>query len=106
MAIDKFKSETFGLHSKLQLQAFRKQKWRALLGKNGLDKELIEWWTDDEKAIEAEAWKEADADYEIRKEALKNQLKQLDASTLEIYFNEIGVEPQDVDVWIKPSLVD
>ena len=98
--MSRWKSETLGLESKAQLQSHRKDKWRSLLLQNGLDVELIPFWTQTEKDIEQNLWTKADVDYENRKAILKEQLKALSGDDLKVYFSEIGVDEQDINTWL------
>lgn len=99
--MSKWQSETTGLESKEQLKSYRKDKWKGLLLQNNLDLDLYPWWTDEEKELEEKLWEEADKDYEKRKEDLSKALHKLEALKLPIYFQEIGVENQDIGVWLK-----
>jgi len=94
-------SETTELESKEQLKAHRKHMWLGLLLSNGLDEDLIPFWTQAEKDLELELWAKADANYENRKVVLKRQLEALDSKELGVYFSEIGVEVQDITKWLK-----
>ena len=98
--MSKWKSETTNLESKEQLKSHRKDMWRGLLLQNGLDIDLIPFWTQAEKDIEQNLWAQADVDYENRKAILKEQLKALSGDDLKIYFSEIGIAEQDVDTWL------
>ena len=97
-------SETLDIESKEQLKSHRKDKWRGLLIQNGLDLDLYPWWTDEEKALEQTLWIEANKDYEERKVVLKTQIDKLSVKNADIYFQEIGIEKQDINIWLKPSL--
>ncbi len=102
--MNKWKSETLDIESKEQLKSHRKDKWRGLLIQNGLDLELYPWWTQEEKDLERALWLEADKDYEERKLILKSQVDKLSVKNTDVYFQEIGIEKQDTNVWLKPSL--
>ena len=98
-------SETFGFESKSQLKATRKGIWKGLLLRNGLDLEMYPWWTQEEKDLERILWIKADEDYETRKSKLKTQIDVLSVGDKAIYFKEIGIESQDTNIWLKPSLL-
>jgi len=96
-------SDTFHLESKGQLQATRKMIWKKELAYRNLDHELWPYWTDEEKAKEREAFATADAEYEKRKTVLRCQLGSLSDPELDLYFEEIGAQRQDVAAWLAPS---
>ena len=103
--MSKWISETTGLESKAQLKSHRKDRWKGLLLQNSLDLEMYPWWTDEEKALERSLFAEADKDYEERKAKLKQEIKKLSKEDKAKYFQEIGETEQDIDIWLKPSLL-
>lgn len=98
--MSKWESEMFQLESKEQLRAHRIHLWIGLLAKNGLDIRCYPWWTTEEKELERTLWAKADANYEARKAALKQQLATLSINDLSIYFKEIRVKEQSIDDWL------
>ena len=103
--MNKWKSETLELESKEQLKSHRKDKWKGVLLQNNLDLEMYHWWANEEKILEQTLFIEADKDYEVRKLVLKSQIDKLSAENKLIYFKEIGVESQDINIWLKPNLM-
>jgi len=103
--MSKWKSKTTDLESKEQLKSHRKDKWKGLLIQNNLDLEMYPWWTDEEKTLERTLFAAADVDYEERKLKLKQEIKELSIEDKVKYFQETGVDEQDIDIWLKPSLL-
>jgi len=79
-----------GIESKEQLKSYRWDKFMGLMLKNNINIMQQSFWTEAEKAKEAELWAIADAEYEANKIALANILNSLSPEDLELYYKEIG----------------
>mgnify|MGYP001494526557 CR=1 FL=1 len=101
--MSKWISETFELESKAQLKEHREHKMQELLMDNGLKLSYYPFWSQADKDLELALWLQADEDYEKRKNELRNKLKALSSSNLDIYFDEIGVVKVPIDDFLQPS---
>lgn len=104
MIISKYIAPTSGLESKLQLKEFRKQHHAALLRLEQLDLLMHPFWSETDKAREAELFAEADIEYEKRKAQLKEKLVALSSKKLTLYFEEIEISKQALSTWLAPSV--
>lgn len=98
--MNKWKSETTDLPSKAQVKQYRVHLWKVLCAQNNLSLELYPIWAEDEKAQARQLWSDTISDYNHRKAELKQALKSLSPEKQTKYFQEIGVNKQNVDDWL------
>jgi len=103
--MSRVESETTGLMSKFALKSRRNDYLVSVCLRNGLFINTASFWTEEEKAKEAEIFVEADIYYEDEKIRLKEALLKLSPEELEVYFSEVGVEAQKPEEYLAPSPV-